>query len=494
MTKHNCLIVTGINLFILFFLLTGNLYGQDLSIHISVENLTKSRIIVEGVRRPGLKRWSFENSYAGIVGLGQRIKGFRLSSEDKQSIPVREAATGEYQSDIEATNFSYEVLLNFPSNPAHASHISWLSDRTGILMLHDLLPREDKRLKTAISFHLPQNWSISTSEPKLNRDEYQIRDIDRSIFYVGENLREAYRRIDNLDLIFATNGDWAFKDDEALDIASRIVEKYRKDLRSLPSSVPIVLMMVQYPETGNVVQWSAETRGGTVLFLSKREPSRLAALSKAGVIWAHELFHVWVPNSLKFKGEYDWFYEGFTLYKALLTALEFEWLTFQDYLNAIGRAFDAYKAIENRDSLSLVEASRRRWTDSGTLIYHKGLLVAFLYDLTLRHQTKGRLSLENVYRELFQRYGSSKEEQDGNSAVLGVLNSIGKMAPFTERFIEKRVEIDLEREIAEFGLLLSKGGVRTHLTVVDSLDKTQQDILRKLGYLPIIQRNRREGK
>jgi hypothetical protein len=40
------------------------------------------------------------------------------------------------------------------------------------------------------------------------------------------------------------------------------------------------------------------------------------------IIFTHEVLHLWVPNALRLHGDYDWFFEGFTLYTALLTALE----------------------------------------------------------------------------------------------------------------------------------------------------------------------------
>ena len=50
----------------------------------------------------------------------------------------------------------------------------------------------------------------------------------------------------------------------------------------------------------------------------------------------------------------------------------------------------------------LIEASERRWTTSSSLVYEKGMLTAFVYDLSLRNLTNCRASLDDVYRELFR--------------------------------------------------------------------------------------------
>ncbi len=81
------------------------------------------------------------------------------------------------------------------------------------------------------------------------------------------------------------------------------------------------------------------------MLLSGQSPSKVAALAGLGVPLTHELFHLWVPNGLKLNGDYDWFYEGFTLYQSMRAGMRLQSLGFQDYLNALSRAFDAYKSI-----------------------------------------------------------------------------------------------------------------------------------------------------
>jgi predicted metalloprotease with PDZ domain len=131
--------------------------------------------------------------------------------------------------------------------------------------------------------------------------------------------------------------------------------------------------------------------------------SKTAALSQLSVPLTHELFHLWVPNALALTGDYDWFYEGFTVYQAARTAVRLGLLTFPEFLNAIGRAYDAYAVAADHDRWSLVEASKRRWTAGAPSVYSKSMVVAFLYDLTLRSQSHGKHSLDDGYRKMFQK-------------------------------------------------------------------------------------------
>ena len=179
----------------------------------------------------------------------------------------------------------------------------------------------------------------------------------------------------------------------------------------------------------------------------------------------HELFHLWVPNGLALDGNYDWFYEGFTVYEAMRAAQELNILTFQDFLNSIARAFDNYAMVAERDKLSLMEASERRWTTNSSLIYQKAMVVAFLYDLTLRSQTGSKRSLDDVYREIFRRHRAGSQRTPGNDAVISVLNELPGMHDFAPTYIQKASSLELATLLERFGLHVERMGMRTRITV-----------------------------
>ena len=77
------------------------------------------------------------------------------------------------------------------------------------------------------------------------------------------------------------------------------------------------------------------------------------------------MLHLWVPNSLKLEGDYDWFFEGFTLYTALRTSQELGCNRLSKRCSIpSARVYDVY--ISHPDEESLIEASERRWTSSGS--------------------------------------------------------------------------------------------------------------------------------
>lgn len=456
--------------------------SMDASITLSV---APARVKVEGTRADGTQVWSFRNTYASVIGIGERIENLALFDTQGTNVPVRKLAPGEWKADRAATRFSYEVKLDVPLIATDAAYVSWLAGDYGFLMLGDLLPLStsgDGRATTArLSLTLPPGWSAGSTAAKGTGERYEINDTESAIFFVGQKLRERRASLGSTDFTFMTTGEWAFSDEEATRMAQSILKEHAETFGGTAKG-RAMLVLAPFPRPMGAERWSAETRGNTVVLLSGRSPSKTAALARLSVPLTHELFHLWVPNGIALDGEYSWFYEGFTMYQAMRAAGRLNLLEFQDFLNAIGRAFDAYQSAGDRNKFSLLDSSRRRWTGSPALIYNKGMLVAFLYDLTLRQNSGGKRSLDDVYHELFRRHRQAQARVDGNTAVLSALNEPADMREFTRRYVEDASAIDLRTMIAPFGLRVGNGGVRTQVFVADSLKREQRDLLRKFGY------------
>jgi hypothetical protein len=467
----------GVLLFLLHMALTANAQGIDMSI--DLVSVNPARIHVEGKRSEGATAWSFRNIYGRVTGLGERIENFLLADESGSEVQVRRLAPGEFEAARAATRFSYDLKLEPPAFVTDAAHVSWLSAEHGFLMLGDVLPLPAS--KASIKFTLPQGWSALSTDEKNSVGHYETNEAEASVYMLGRNLRERRGRVGALTFMLATTGDWAFEDKEAADSINELLNDYVKTFGG-PPRPRILIALAPPPQPAPANFWSAETRGGTVTLLSGRMPSKLAAAAQLDGALGHELIHLWVPNALALEGEYDWFYEGFTNYLALRTGMRRGHLTFQDYLNALGRAFDGYKAARGPKELSLPDASQRRWSNSSSLVYSKGMLVAFLYDLTLLSRTRGKNSLEDTYGELFRRHRTGARKEEGNRAVVEVLSRSHEMRDFTTHYIQGASEIDLAASLAPFGLKLAPGGVRTHVAAADTLSDAQRDLLRKLGY------------
>ena len=445
-----------------------------------------NRVAIELTAAPD-SSWSFVDSYAGIVGLGRRIERFAAFDAGGGEVSLSQTAPGQFRSIRPATRLRYEVNLKPVSRAADFSMISWLDKERGVLMPLDLLPvrsgtaRPGENLK--IHFQIPAAWAVHSSELKVSQDEFAIADVGRAVFAVGNSLRVSQTEVAGLTLNFVSNGDWAFGDSDVLQLAQQVLKAHRETFGLFPVKTATFILF-PFPLAVGASQWSAETRGTTVTLIMGKLPSRVAALAQLSTPVTHEFFHLWIPNALPLEANYDWFYEGFTIYQAAQAAVKLGLLTFPEFLNSVARAYDASKS---ETKLSLIDASSRRFTGGANSVYAKSQVVAFLYDLRLRCASHNKRSLADVYRRLIKtvdlnRGGGPTRAQDGSEVVASVLTQEIGSEDFVAFFVRKPVSINLASELAPFGLIAEVSGFRTQISISEKLNKQQRDLLRELGY------------
>jgi hypothetical protein len=469
--------------------------AQQVSVTVRVFPGSPGHVVIDGNCEP-TKVWSFRNDYAGVSELGSRVAGLKLFDPAGVEIPAHKIAPGQFEAAAAAAKFRYEVNLAPPAQPSNSARVSWLNEARGLLMLADLLPVSQSRAANSgregvtIRFEVPDLCAVYSNEKEDARGGFEVADAGRAVFAVGTHLRSSHTNVSGMTFGLVTDGEWAFADGEALKLVADVLKIDRDVFGAMPSKQG-TLILLPFPQPAAASKWSAETRGSTVTLLMGKLPSKTAALSQLSVPLTHELFHLWVPNALALAGDYDWFYEGFTVYQAARTAVRLGLLTFPEFLNAIARAYDAYAAAVDHDRWSLVEASKRRWTAGAPSVYSKSMVVAFLYDLRLRSQSRGKHSLDDAYRKMFQDYrlsdaGSNRvaagQGTDGNDAAANALASDSSTQGFVRQFIRDPVTISLASELAPFGLRVETFGLRTRLSLNEQLNKPQRDLWRELGY------------
>jgi hypothetical protein len=426
-----------------------------------------------------LDRWSFRNAYASVVGLGNRIRNLKAFDPSSKPVSAKRLTAGEYLIAEKVTGIRYEVALASPVRWQDKSHVSWISTDESLLMMADLLPiRSDSTSGSLlINFELPADWRVFSSAGRSSIG-FLLERPDQALFLAGKDLRERKRKVEGTELTFLTKGQWSFSDSEALSAAAKMIKEYTR-LTRFPLSNPYFILLPSGVR-GGATGWSAEVRGNSVVLFLQPGESRRQSLATLGVILTHEIFHLWVPNSLKLVGDYDWFFEGFTLYQALRTALKVGLIDFQEYLNTIGRVYDSYLAAPEHGNLSLIELSKRRWTTSPRVVYDKGMLVAFLYDLSLRGETSGKTQLSDLYRQLFQSDGVTT--RDANEVIMSTLNQGKGVRQLLDRLVMNSGSIDLDLFLTPLGITVERNGSKTRLSVNRNLQAKQRGVLRSLGY------------
>lgn len=432
--------------------------------HVIISVSKSSQIKVDAQLSTPLRSWSFRNAYAGVLGLAERVDDFRAITSSGQDARAKKIATGEFRSELDATQITYKVRLS-EINAANVSHVSWLTGDYGVLMLADLLPQDFTNF--SIDFELPAGWQVESANTRLD---------EKAVFLVGHSLRKTSTSIEQMPLDLVVSDAWKFKDSAALNTAGRVLKKYLT-LTGFKLPGRSTIMIAPLPVAVGSTKWRAETRGSTVLLLIDPAANFTNWSGQLGVIFTHELLHLWVPNSLRLDGDYDWFFEGFTLYIALRTALELKIINFKEFLDTLARVYDSY--LSYPEDLSLIDASERRWTTAGSFVYDKGMLAAFLYDLQIRTASGGKITLADRYRDLFARHAA--DHANANEAIITVLGSSPAAKDFTKSYIENSTRIELERLLPAYGLTLDSSGSSSQLRVGRGLSSDQKRLMRSLG-------------
>lgn len=455
--------------------------AQVLTARISVRSSGQiAKVTIVGRYSKATTKWSFLDNYGRVLGLADRISDFRVSDTSGRELTVRKSIPGEFVSTKPGTDFSCEMDLNAPQNPTDGAHVSWISYQRGFLMLADLLPNQEPG-PIRVSFELPPKWQVFSSAIRSTDGFYDVSDQAKGVFIVGSDLREKHKRIGKMEVSFVSGGEWSFPIGRAMDNVEKIMRDHAKttglDLRGATT-----VMLAPYPGSANRTGWSAEARGGNVVLLAS--PNSQLSSGQLAVIMCHELFHLWMPNAVDFQGDYDWFFEGFTLYHALGTALRLKLIDFQEFLATLGRVYDSYQSSADRGKFSLIEFSRRRWTVGSTFVYDQGMLTAFLCDLKLRKSSNNQKELDDLFRALFSRYHGSAQRVDGNGALISMMAELAG-PEFVRTYVESPIDIKLETLLAEYGLRLNKIGARTRVGIAEGLSVEQQRLLSNLAYQKI---------
>ncbi|HJS23402.1 MAG TPA: hypothetical protein VJ751_03465 [Pyrinomonadaceae bacterium] len=436
---------------------------------------TPGEVQIEAELPAPTRSWSFRNAYAGVLGMAERVGGFRATGTAGQDALVKKSAAGEFRSELDANRITYTVKLSEPRT-TDVPYVSWLAEDRGFLMLADLIPQDIETLSA--EFKLPTGWTIESSIVSDSNGRYTIFEPQKAVFLSGRSLRKTSNTLDGMALDVVLSGKWPFKEAEALTVASTVLQKYL-DVTGFKLTDKAAIMIAPSPTPigdGNI-GWKAETRGSTVVLLANPKKFDFWR-NRLRIVFSHELLHLWVPNSLKLEGDYDWFFEGFTMYTALRTVRELGGIDFEEMLNTLGRVYDVY--LSHPDEQSLIEASETRWTNPQSQVFIKGMLVAFLYDLKIRKESGVKLTLDDRYRELFSRRTAANA--NGNEAIIAVLDSAPAMNGFAKSYVESTTKLELEQVLPPYGLTLDSSGKKSQLRVSRDLNAEQQQLLRSLGY------------
>ncbi len=194
---------------------------------------------------------------------------------------------------------------------------------------------------------------------------------------------------------------------------------------------------------------------------------------------SHEYFHLWNVTRMKPAAftPYDlsqeahtsllWVFEGVTSYYDDLALVRCGSINTESYLELLGQTMTRVARSGGRRRQSVADSSFDAWTKfykqdanaTNAIIsyYAKGALVALALDLKLRAETDGRVSLDDVMKAAWVRWGESGEgmPEDGFETICAEISGLD-LEDFFSATVRGTGELPLEA-------LLKTHGIQYHL-------------------------------
>ena len=192
---------------------------------------------------------------------------------------------------------------------------------------------------------------------------------------------------------------------------------------------------------------------------------------------SHEYFHLW--NVKRMKPErftpYDlrsevhtgllWVFEGITSYYDNLALVRAGLITREQYLETLSRTITRVNRARGRFRQSVEESSFDAWTkfykqdahSTNTIVsyYAKGALIALALDLTIRRETGNTVSLDDVMRECWRRFGETGDgmPERGLESVAREVTGLD-LREFFERYVRGTTDLPLRKLLVDFGVVV----------------------------------------
>lgn len=202
---------------------------------------------------------------------------------------------------------------------------------------------------------------------------------------------------------------------------------------------------------------------------------------------SHEYFHTWnikrikpevfIPYNLSSETytRQLWAFEGITSYYDELALVRSGVISINSYLELLAQTITRVLRGKGRFNQSIAESSFEAWTKfykqdesaPNTIVsyYAKGALLALCLDLTIRKQSNGKKSLDDVMRYLWLNYG-----KNGTGLAEGEIEKIASkisgvdLNDFFEKYLYGVEDLPLKS-------LLSEVGIKLNLCPTTSVDK-----------------------
>ena len=191
---------------------------------------------------------------------------------------------------------------------------------------------------------------------------------------------------------------------------------------------------------------------------------------------SHEYFHLWNVKRIRpvQLGPFDydkenytdmlWIAEGITSYYDDLFLYRAGFYSQEAYFDVLSKQINRFENTVGKDEMSLEESSKLAWIkaympnenshNTSISYYNKGMLVAWMLDLHLLKNSKGKKGLDDVMRKLYAMYQDNPSKGFTHAQFIAVCSEIAgeDMQFFFDEMVFSKGSIDYAQWLTDFGV------------------------------------------
>lgn len=417
-----------------------------------------------------------------ILDFASTVREVRAESDDGRSLPIRKLDKSAWRIDTDgsdAVTLRYRVYAN--SLEDRTRHVddthAFLSPSSVLMYMPD---RRQEPLRVTVE--APPDWRVGTGLDADPRDAHSFVAPSYDVLVdspleIGLQDRVEFE-IDGVphEIVIWPPG---IEHDARQLVAdfTAIVREQIAIFGRMPYERYVFLIHAAVPAHGGtehlnstIIQTSRESIEGSL--------DASAAYERFLELVSHEMFHTWNVKQLRPAGlqPYDyqaenytrllWVAEGTTSYFDDLTLTRAGLMTIEAYLEDLGSAITALRQRPGARVQSLEDSSFDAWiksdraspddVNSEVSFYTKGALVSLLLDLEIRRVTGGAMSLDDLMREMFERFPLDGPGYTPDDLVATVEALTGSdFDAFFERYVRGTAVLPFEDALGVIGLELA---------------------------------------
>ncbi len=400
-----------------------------------------------------------------------------VSGKTQLEVSKKDKATWKINTkDIHSVSISYEYYANELS--VHTSHVdSTHAYLNGVNVFLYLEGYKDQSVELLIKPY--KDWKVSTGLEKLSDNRYRAINYDilaDSPIEIGTH-RSLFFNVDGKEHEIVLYGRGNENEEKVRNDLQKIVEGFLKIFGKLPYKRYVFIYHLFAGD--NDVMGGLEHLNSTTIDVNNFvfQPDSKYQRTFLSVT-AHEYFHLWNVKRIRpaelgpfnYKEEnYTtmlWMAEGFTNYYASLVLMRTGLIDRKEYLKQLAEGMRYHDLTPGSRVTSASESSFDTWIklykptpnniNNYISYYLKGELLGFLLNTRIIEVTKGSKSLDDVYRNLLDKYnrdGKGYTEKDVISSIKDVTGQ--DFNDFFETYIRNPGHIDFAVELKKIGIKLT---------------------------------------